>query len=167
MNRRIQARRLWPALLIVGLIACGDAGGDSEPAFTEDTIRPDSVRPPQPAVRGLPANPDSTKPPGTLGDPDAGTRLTATLTEWGIALSDSTIPIGQVTIDIRNTGTIPHTLELTGEYGGRWRSLPITPGASVEMSMVLSNGTYRVFCPLDDDAGNHAERGQETTLVVE
>jgi hypothetical protein len=166
MNRRPTTRSLWPALLIIGLAACGDAGEDAEPAFTEDTLAADTAATPQPAVRGLPANTDTTKPPGTLGDPDEGTHIVARLTEWEIALSQTTIPIGQVTIEIRNEGTIPHTLELTGQYAGRWRSVPINPGATVEMSMVLPDGSYRVFCPLDDDAGNHAERGQEATLVV-
>lgn len=167
MNERTERRRLWPALLMMALVACGDAGGDGERAFTEDTLTADTVETPRPAVRGLPANTDTTKPPGTLGDPDAGTRVIATLDEWDLVLSDSTIPIGQVTIEIRNVGTIPHTLELTGQYAGRWRSLPLNPGATVEMSMVLSDGTYRAFCPLDDEAGNHAERGQEATLVVQ
>ena len=78
MNGRIERRRLWPALLILGLIACGDAGNDGEPAFTEDTLAADTARPPQPAMRGLPANTDTTRPPGTLGDPEGGTHITAT-----------------------------------------------------------------------------------------
>jgi hypothetical protein len=148
------------------MVACGDAGGDADPAFTEDTLRADTVTPDRPATVGLPANTDTTKPPGTLGDPAGGTHIVATLTEWDLSLSESSIPIGQVTIEVRNEGTIPHTLELTGQHAGRWRSLPLNPGAQLEMSMVLSDGTYRVYCPLDDDAGNHAERGQEATLVV-
>jgi hypothetical protein len=168
MNGRIERSRRWPLLLILiaGLVACGDDGGNADPAFVEDTLTPDTVTPERAATRGLPANADTSKPPGTLGDPAAGTRIVATLTEWAITLSEDAIPVGQVTIVVRNEGTVAHALELTGQYAGRWRSLPLNPGAEVQMSMVLSDGTYQVYCPLDDEAGDHSERGQETTLVV-
>jgi hypothetical protein len=91
--------------------------------------------------------------------------VTVRLTEWAVEPSADTLGAGPVTIAVTNDGTVPHALEVAGELGGRWRSLPVAPGATITMTMVIPAGNYRLFCPLDDDAGDHSERGMEATLV--
>jgi plastocyanin len=154
------------ALLIAAAAGCGDRDAQSDPAITEDTVTAEPPPDEQPAVRGFPAPSDSSRPAGTLGGREEGTRVVADMDEFTISLSSDTVPVGQVTIAVHNTGTIPHALELVADLGGRWRSLPAAPGATIEMTMLLSNGTYRAYCPLDDDAGDHSERGMQAVLVV-
>ena len=152
---RIRTYRVAFAAFLIAAAACGDRDDTPQPATAQDTAAPASEPPAidEPAVRGIPADADSTT-------------VVARTSEWAIALSTDTIDAGPVTIAVDNGGTIPHAVELTGEFGGRWRSLPVAPGATIRMSMVLSNGTYQLHCPLDDDAGDHSERGERATLVV-
>ncbi|MGH7507087.1 MAG: hypothetical protein ACRELX_15640 [Longimicrobiales bacterium] len=159
------------AMLVLAIATgCGDAGdatvGDSVEAASSDSVGPDTTTAVSTAVRGYPTPADSTRRAGTLGPASEGTTLLATLEEWKVTLSDPSVPMGQVTIAVENRGTMPHAFEIVAEHGGRWRSAPIAPGGAIQMSMLLSNATYRVYCPLEDDAGVHADLGMETELVV-
>ena len=162
-----RAASVW-AITAGSLAGCGDAVEDAveETATPIDTLEQEPPPPVQTGVRGFPTPRDSSRPAGTLGDVTEGSTVIATLEEWRIELSDDTLPVGQVTIAVENRGTMPHALEIVSEVGGRWRSAPVAPGGSIRMSMLLSNATHRIYCPLEDDAGDHSERGMQATLVV-
>jgi hypothetical protein len=170
MTRRMTQIRFRAAvpfgLLLLAVAGCGDRDAAPDAAAAGDTANVQSQEPEAepPPPGGFEATGD--RPAGTLGDPSEGAQVVATMSEWSIVLNRDTVPSGAVTIAVANEGTVPHALEVTGEFGGRWRSLPVAPGATIRMSMPMSHGTYQIFCPLDNDAGDHSERGEEGTLVV-
>jgi plastocyanin len=145
------------ALLVLMAAGCGDRGENPDGAASDDAAA-------DTGQAAADAAGDATTPAASP-QPDNGA-FTATLAEWRIELSADTLDAGPAVVAVTNDGTVPHALEVTGEFGGRWRSVPVAPGATINMTMRLSPGTYEVFCPLDNDAGDHSERGMTATLVV-
>ena len=104
-----------------------------------------------------------TAPPA---DPTAQpTTVTATLAEWTITLSGTSMPHGTVTFEIRNTGTEDHAFEVEGA-NQEWKTDPIKPGESATLSVALAAGTYNVYCPLASGGEGHADRGMKTEITV-
>ncbi len=149
------------AFLTAAMLACGDASDGGQPADAADTVAAE----PEPDTTSGPAGSVSRR--GDILDPSQTIGVTVTASEWGIAVQDSAITSGPVTIEMRNEGEMPHVIEITGEYAGRWRSAPIPPGGSALMSMSLGPGTYTVFCPETPDGQEaHRARGMEARLIV-
>lgn len=92
--------------------------------------------------------------------------ITATLSEWTIALSGTSIDHGTISFEIKNTGAEDHALEITGPNNQEWKTEPIKPGESATMSVALAAGTYDVYCPQASGGEAHADRGMKTTITV-
>lgn len=156
-SRRLAARGLLAgiAILAITLVACGgddDDGGDStvEPTATETS----------------PAGPPRT--------------IDATLTEFTIELSETSVPPGSLTIEAANAGTLAHELivvrsdepidalpvaeGLVDESGldvlGEIEEFPA--GETDEGTFDLAPGRYIVFC----NVVGHYEAGMRTELTA-
>jgi len=142
------------------VMGCGDGGGDADDtaAAPVDTVsEPDTTSGPSGSVSRR----------GDIRIPEQTLAVQVTLTEWGVAVADSVITSGPVTIVVQNRGDLPHIVEMTGEFAGRWRTAPVQPGASALLSMSLSSGTYTLFCPEEPEGqAAHRGRGMEGRLVV-
>jgi plastocyanin len=93
----------------------------------------------------------------------ASSPVSATLSEWKIELSSSSVSAGDVTFSISNAGSIPHAFEVEGQGIERETAL-VQPGASTTLTLALQPGTYEVYCPVGEDS--HKKLGMETHLQV-
>jgi len=125
-------RTTLPLLLLATVIACGDRsrrrttdGGESA-----DSTQPVTPMPPPPPL--------PRRPPGDT------VALTATLKEYSIDVSPDTIVGGDISFGIRNDGKRPHRIEIRGDNGMRWTSLPVRPGGGVTLSISIEAGRYVV-----------------------
>lgn len=113
-----------------------------------------------------------TTPAGTPAPPslptiaqDVQRQTTVTLAEWRVTPAEDLLPAGEITFQVANAGSEPHTLAVEGK-GVSQRSEPIAPGGAASLTLELPPGTYRLFCP--DGAGGdaHANRGMSAPFVV-
>jgi uncharacterized cupredoxin-like copper-binding protein len=95
----------------------------------------------------------------------ATTNVKATLSEWTIALSQSSFPQGTVSFEITNSGTEEHAFEIGGT-AEEWKTAPIKPGESATLTLVMTPGTYDVYCPLASGGEAHADRGMKVAITV-
>ena len=99
---------------------------------------------------------------GATPPPPARVQIVAR--EFSYALSRQTIRAGRAVLELRNLGQDAHDLVLE-RVGGtrvvlRW---PLTqPGETVDRSVRLAPGTYRLTC----DVANHRALGMRAILVV-
>jgi hypothetical protein len=98
-----------------------------------------------------------------LPSPGEPGTIEATLSEWKIELSDTTVAQGPVTLTVSNTGSIPHQLEIEG-HGIERRTGLIQPGAKTNLQVKLEPGSYEIYCPVGDDS--HKKLGMVTRLAV-
>lgn len=69
---------------------------------------------------------------------------------------------GVVDFEVRNTGKVPHALEIEGP-GGEVKTDTIAPGRRVTLKADLSRpGTYKWYCPV----GDHEDRGMTGKVSV-
>jgi plastocyanin len=116
--------------------ACGSGGGGS----------PSSGQQPTPAASGQ----------------VQGTKVTATLTEFHIALSQSTFAPGTYTFVATDAGQATHALEINGPGVDGKATSDVSPGQSANLTVTLQAGSYDVFCPV----GNHKAMGMDLTVKV-
>jgi uncharacterized cupredoxin-like copper-binding protein len=95
----------------------------------------------------------NTTPVGT-----AKTTVTVNMVEYAFQLSQSTIPSGQVTFVIKNSGNEIHNFAILGNKAGA----QLAPGASETWTVSLPPGTYNYDC----DVPFHAERGMTGQFTV-
>jgi plastocyanin len=100
---------------------------------------------------------------GTSPGQPRGTVATATETEYHIALSQTSFSPGTYTFVAINHGQVTHSLEITGP-GVNGQQLPqvLAPGQSASMTVILSRGTYDVFCQI----GRHRRLGMVVIIHV-
>ena len=125
----------------------------------------------------------SQKSSGDAGGPGAeGTSqsIGVTLTDDSVTLESTSVPAGEVTFEAVNEGSETHEIEVF-EGDADPASLPIssnvadtegwtlvdeiedvTPGASANLTVDLSPGTYQVVCNLP----GYFEKGMYSTLTV-
>jgi len=73
----------------------------------------------------------------------------------------STLPAGETTFAVVNTGVVVHGFEVEGQ--GIERAIErIDPGASDALTVTLRPGTYTIHCPVE----NHRGEGMEAQLRV-
>jgi len=92
----------------------------------------------------------------------AGTKVTATETEFHIALSKKSFTPGTYTFVAKNKGTVTHALEITGPGLKSPRTKGINPGKSADLTVKLKDGKYDVFCP----EPGHKAMGMNVNLVI-
>jgi uncharacterized cupredoxin-like copper-binding protein len=95
----------------------------------------------------------NTTPVGT-----AKTTVNVNMVEYAFQLSQSTIPSGQVTFVIKNSGNEVHNFAILGNKAGA----QIGPGTSETWTVSLPPGTYNYDC----DVPFHADRGMTGQFTV-
>jgi uncharacterized cupredoxin-like copper-binding protein len=102
-------------------------------------------------------------PPATgTGGTAGGQTVTVAETDFKLALSTSTFKPGTYTFAVRNMGKATHALEVEGPGVGERKSDTVSPGESTSLTVTLQQGTYELYCPVD----NHKDLGMETKITV-
>jgi nitrite reductase (NO-forming) len=90
--------------------------------------------------------------------PGPGGTVTVSMFEFGFTLSPSTVPSGNVTFVMNNTGTVVHNFDIEGVQPGPF----VDPGKSATMTVNLQAGRqYTYVC----DVPYHAQSGMEGTFT--
>jgi uncharacterized cupredoxin-like copper-binding protein len=100
-------------------------------------------------------------PSGPVPVPGSGTKVTATLTDFHIELSQQSFNAGTYTFTVKNAGQVTHSLEIQRDAEDT-RSDNIRPGGTDQITVALTAGTYEVFCPV----GNHRSQGMAMEIKV-
>src|SRR2546421_9056149 len=72
------------------------------------------------------------------------TPVTATETEFSIALSRAAFTPGTYTFEVRNTGTVPHNLTIKRPGVNGVASPTVSPGGTGTVTVALQNGSYEL-----------------------
>ena len=103
-----------------------------------------------------------TSPSGTSPAGGASVTVTATETDFSIALSQTVFKPGAYTFTVVNQGQAPHNLAIEGPGIPRVVSQTVQGGASTRLSVSLQSGSYQLWCTVDA----HKERGMDKTIQV-
>ena len=145
--------RNWARLAMAGAVlggvallsaACGGSGGSTPTGGSSGGSAP------------------TTSSSGQAGGSSSGTQVTATLTEYKIALSTSTFAPGTYTFVTKNAGQVGHALEIDGPGLDDKKTGGLQPGSSANLTVTLSAGTYDVYCPVP----GHKSLGMDTKITV-
>jgi plastocyanin len=109
---------------------------------------------------GAAPGPTSPSPPSVSQPAGA---VTATLSDFRIALSSQNFRPGAYTFHAVNAGHTVHSLEINGP-GVADKTLPSTlnPGQSGDVGVSLQPGNYEIYCPVD----GHKDAGMDVTITV-
>lgn len=112
-------------------------------------------------------NAASTPPPAATSGTSApaattGKTVSATETEFHIALSSKSMKAGTYTFKVKNAGTITHALTVDGPGVSDKSTGDLSPGDTAMLTVTLKPGSYDVFCPI----GNHKMEGMDETVKV-
>jgi uncharacterized cupredoxin-like copper-binding protein len=91
----------------------------------------------------------------------AAENVTASESEFKIALDSSSISAGRVTFDVKNDGKIPHDLVVEGN-GIEAKTPLLEAGESKTLSVDLKPGTYDLYCSVP----GHKQAGMDLKLTV-
>jgi plastocyanin len=105
----------------------------------------------------------SAPPAPTTPAPATNAEFTVTEREYSLSPSDLRVPkAGTFSLVVRNTGAIPHALEVEGP-AGELKTGAIAPGKTARLEVALRKpGRYEWYCPI----GDHRKRGMRGTVVV-
>ena len=92
----------------------------------------------------------------------AGTQVTASLTEFHIALSQQSFAPGTYTFVVSNDGHATHALDITGPGLSNADTSDLSPGQKANLTVTLQAGSYDFFCPV----GNHKALGMNMDVTV-
>ena len=148
------AMKLAAVLGVIAVCGCGTGDapeGDREAGDTAGAIIPSASGPA--GATSMPADNGEIR------------NVSASLTEWAVALSQDSVPAGAIAFEVRNAGTMPHRFEVEGG-GEEWATEDIAPGGDITMSVTLEPGEYEVYCPIEGGGRSHAEQGMRTRLRV-
>ncbi len=87
--------------------------------------------------------------------------LTVDLFEWGVSLS-AELKVGDQTLLVRNTGSYPHALTITGGSVVA-QSGTLRGGQETTMAVKLEPGQYELYCPIP----GHREAGMLTVVSLQ
>ncbi len=73
------------------------------------------------------------------------------------------LPTGATTFEVTNTGTHEHSFGIVGPAGDQMLDKPLKPGESATLDINLDEGTYRVYCPVDEKHGKPVELALHVT----
>jgi uncharacterized cupredoxin-like copper-binding protein len=108
-----------------------------------------------------PAPPTTTAPTTTTTPSNVGTANTTVnvnMFEYGFTLSQSSIPSGQVTFVIKNSGAEVHNFDINGVKSGTL----LSPGATETWTVALAPGQYLYTC----DVPFHVDKGMTGSFQV-
>ena len=92
----------------------------------------------------------------------AGTQVTASLTEFHIALSQQSFAPGTYTFVVSNDGRATHALDITGPGLSNADTSDLSPGQKTNLTVTLKAGSYDFFCPI----ANHKQLGMNMNVTV-
>jgi plastocyanin len=145
--------RNWARLTVAGAVlggvavltaACGGSGGSAPSGGSSAAAAP------------------TTASSGQAAGSTSGPQVTATLTEYKIALSTSTFAPGTYTFVAKNAGQVGHALEIDGPGVSDQKTGGLQPGGSADLTVTLSAGTYEIWCPVP----GHKALGMDTKITV-
>ncbi len=117
--------------------------------------------PPRTRLRSPAAAGEAREPlPGTPERP-----LVATLDEWRVYIDPHDVDAGRHEFLVVNAGIYEHAFVVEGR-GRQWRTPNIVPGGQARLAVDLAPGIYVLYCPIEDEHGDHSEMGMRTTLEV-
>lgn len=143
-GRATQAALAAAAAATLGVSGCGGGGAGGSGAYGGSAASPS----PTGQATGRAAG--------------AGMPVTATETEFKIALSSLPKSPGTYTFRLRNQGRFPHNLTIRGP-GVAMQSSPTLPaGGSGDLTVTLQPGTYELWCSVD----SHQAKGMDLKLKI-
>jgi len=89
-------------------------------------------------------------------------RVTASLTDFHIALSKKIFKPGNYTFLVKNNGQTTHALAISGPGLVDKSSADVTPGMSTMLTVTLKKGDYDFFCPIP----GHKALGMNLNVLV-
>jgi uncharacterized cupredoxin-like copper-binding protein len=92
----------------------------------------------------------------------AATTVTATETEFKIALSQSTFAPGAYTFKATNSGKFPHSLSIEGPGVDKTSTGVLSPGQSGTLTVTLQAGSYEIWCAVD----SHKSKGMDLHITA-
>jgi uncharacterized cupredoxin-like copper-binding protein len=105
--------------------------------------------------------PTSQSPPSA--SQPAGTPVTATLSDFRIALSTQDFRPGAYTFHAVNAGHTVHSLEINGPgVADKALSGTLNPGQSGDVAVTLQPGNYEIYCPVD----GHKDAGMDVMIAI-
>ena len=159
IRRTVLSLAAFAALSLLATACAGSGYGAAAPTQAPPAVQ--GATPQAPAGYSVPASPTSAAPAASAGSA-AAQDVQATLKEFTITLSSSTLKAGQVQFTAMNMGKFPHALEIAGQ-GIDKKTQTISPGQSATLDVDLTAGKYEVWCPVD----SHKERGMDTSITVQ
>jgi uncharacterized cupredoxin-like copper-binding protein len=93
---------------------------------------------------------------------EKGVNVQVLLDEYKIHMP-TTIPPGNVTFNVKNTGSHRHTIEISGQGVDARLSPDLEAGQSGDLRVTLAPGKYKVWCPV----GPHESLGMRLELTVQ
>ena len=66
----------------------------------------------------------------------------------------TSLPTGPTTFKIVNTGTHEHSFGIVGPHADDTLEAALKPGETGSLELFLETGTYRVYCPVDENEGH-------------
>jgi plastocyanin len=97
----------------------------------------------------------------TYTQTDKGVQVQVLLDEYKIHMP-TTIPPGEVTFTIKNTGSHRHNFEINGQGVDAKLMHDLEAGQAADLHVRLEPGTYKVWCPV----GPHKSMGMRLDLTV-
>jgi uncharacterized cupredoxin-like copper-binding protein len=92
---------------------------------------------------------------------DTGATVEVLLDEYKIHMP-TTIPGGDITFHVKNTGDHRHNIEVEGSGVDAKLPKDLGPGEGADLHVQLAPGVYKVLCPV----GPHAAMGMRLELTV-
>lgn len=132
----------------------GHAGAGMKGTFS---VAVAAVKPP-PVTTTVTTTQPTTTTVNTTPVGNASTTVQVNMVEYAFQLSQSSIPSGQVTFVIKNSGNEVHNFAILGNKAGA----QLAPGKSETWTVALPPGSYNYIC----DVPFHAERGMTGQFTV-
>jgi uncharacterized cupredoxin-like copper-binding protein len=99
---------------------------------------------------------------GPGGGSAPGIKVTATETEWHIALSRTSFSPGKYTFVAVDKGKVSHNLNVVGPGVNANIGVLLSPAQSASVTVTLRTGTYDIFCSFP----GHKAKGMDVHITV-
>jgi uncharacterized cupredoxin-like copper-binding protein len=125
--------------------------------------------------------------PAGCGSNDSGKSVDVTLADYSITPQPASVPAGDVTFELKNTGSFVHEFvvfkipsaadiptkangeaneEAVPEAAHMGEAEDINPGATAKLDLKLDPGKYVFLCNRVDGTTSHYQRGMHTEFTV-
>jgi plastocyanin len=152
-------RRAVPLVLALGIGLVSGCSSD-DGAGTANAAPSSSAEASTSAAE--PAAPSSSTPASSSAAEAESETVTATEGEMFIELSEDSFSPGTYTIEVTNTGNMPHDLVLEQDGEDVTGTEVIQPGQSATLEVTLEEGDYVFYCSV----GAHRAAGMELPVTV-